>query len=885
MSGRHASPPAWAERLVAALVPDRDAEFFLGDLEQEFRERASRHAARARLWYWSQALWGALRLFLHAPRSPRSSRPHGDGAMTSLLKDLRYGWRILIRRPLFTLTAVVTLALGIGATTAVFSVVNPVLLSPLPYPESGRVVMVWQYDPDGGPGTVGYATFADLQRDSKTLESAAAMAYWTPVLTGETEPERVIGQSVTAGFFGVLGVHPALGRDFRPEEDTRGNNHVAILSHALWQRRFGADTGIVGQTVTLSGTPYLVVGVLPAGFESLIEPTAQIWRPLGYEASLPWACRTCQHLRMAARLRPGVEAARATGELDQLLKRYGRQYPDDYVHPGALAVPLHDDLVKRVRPALFLVLGAAAFVLLIATANVANLMLGQAARREHEFAVRAALGAGRGSLLRQLVTESLLIGGIGGLAGIALAWWGVKALVALGPAEIPRLSAVNLDFTALGFAVGLSLVCGLILGIVPARDLWHRGIGGRLRGGGRAGAGQARRRLRTGLVAAEVALALMLLASAGLLLRSVRGLLSVDPGVDPANLLTMELVASGPDYSEDESVRVMNARVLDTVRALPGVVSAGFASQIPLGGNYDTYGVRIEGRPPRPEEAIDADRYAASPGYLASMGIRLLAGRDFTPDDREGAEPVVLVNDVLARLAWPGENPIGKRIAMGSLDSPWRQVVGVVNTVHHTALDAPEMPQFYAPLAQWPWADNALALVVKTRSASPAAMVSQVREAIWSVDKDLPVSHIATMAELVSRSASQRRFAMILFQLFALTAMVLSAVGIYGVLAGSVEERTREIGIRAALGADRNRLLSLVVREGMAAALAGLAVGAVGALLLGRLLQGLLYGVSPHDLPTLGTTAVILALVALTACLAPAWRAARVEPMEVLRGE
>lgn len=401
--------------------------------------------------------------------------------MTSLLKDLRYGWRVLVRRPLFTVTAVVTLALGIGATTAVFSVVNPVLLASLPYPQSDRVVMVWQQDPDGGPGNVGYATFADLKRDSRSLESAAAMAYWTPVLTGEAEPERVIGQSVTAEFFRVLGVHPALGRDFLPEEDVRGRNHVAILSHGLWQRRFGADTGIVGHTVTLSGTPYTVVGVLPADFESLIEPTAQIWRPLGYESSLPWACRTCQHLRMVARLAPGVGAARATGELDQLIKRYAQQYPADYARPGMLAVSLHDDLVKRVRPVLYLLLGAAAFVLLIATANVANLMLGQAARREHEFAVRAALGAGKGSLLRQLVTESMLVGAIGGLAGIAAAWWGVHALVALGPPGIPRLAAVSLDLDALAFAVGLSLACGLILGVVPARDLWRRGLGGRLR--------------------------------------------------------------------------------------------------------------------------------------------------------------------------------------------------------------------------------------------------------------------------------------------------------------------------------------------------------------------------------------------------------------------
>ena len=879
------APPTMVERWLARWLPSTEREFILGDLAEEFNRRvAEGGVGRARLWYLIESLGTAIRMS-RFPAPARSARPSGDTRMRRLLQDVRFGFRVLARRPLFTLTAVGTLALGIGATTAVFSVVNPVLLASLPYPQGDRVAMVKQADADGRAGRMGYATFADFRRDNHTLETLAAVSSWMPVLTGGAEPERLGGESVSAEFFRVLGVHPALGRDFRAEEDAQGNNRVVILSHGLWQRRFGGDSGLLGRDIQLGARRYTVVGVLPEAFESLINPSVEIWRPLGYDVSLPYACRTCQHLLVVARTKPQVTARDAEQDLDRLIKTYATAYPTEYARPAAVVTPLQDDIANPVRPALYLVLGAAVFVLLIAAANVANLMLGQATRREQEFAIRAALGAGRRSLVRQMLVESLLVSGLGCGLGLAIAWVGVRSLIAAAPAGIPRLDAVGLSVPVLGFSFGVALLCALVLGLVPALGLGRSDVVTRLREGSRGGAGPGRHRLRIGLVVGEVAMALMLMAGAGLLLRSVRNLLGQDPGLDPDHLLTMQVSLAGPAYPDDASVHATYDRLIAAVGAVPGVTSVALASQIPLGGNQDSYGLRIEDQPlANPEEAPSGDRYAVSADYLSTMGIPVIRGRGLLPSDREAAEPVVVINDAFARLAWPGGDPIGKRLQMGGPQAPWRRIVGIAGNVHHVSLDAPQGPQFYVPLEQWLFADTFLSLVVRARSA-PAPLTAAVRQAVWSVDKDAPITQIALMRDLVTGSATNRRFAMLLFELFAITAALLAAVGIYGVLAGSVEERTREIGIRAALGADRRRLLRLVVGQGMTAAAFGLLLGAAGALGLGHLLQSLLFGVGPRDMPTLGATALVLAAVALGACLAPAWRAAGVDPIRALRAD
>lgn len=881
----HPSVPSLPGRLLGRFLPPEDIEAVLGDLDEAFRQRVA-HAGpmRARLWYWRTSLgvMAAFRGMRSLPSTPQ--RREAATMLRAMSQDIRFGARLLIRSPGFTLITVLTLALGIGATTAIFSAVNPILFRELPYPAADRLVIVWEREPNGAESNLGYATIDDLARDARSLSSIAAMAQWAPTISGDDETERLEGQSVSAAFFATLGVRPMLGRDFRPEEDQNGANRVVMLSHGLWRRRFGGDSSIVNRTVQVNGLPYLVAGVLPKDFESLLAPSAELWRPLGYDASLSWACRTCRHLRAVARVAPGIPVSQAEAELNELSRRYVREHPKDYGAPGMFAVELRQQLARGIRPILRVMLGAVAFVLLIACANVMSLTLTRAAERQGEFSIRAALGAGRPRVARQLLTEGLLLGLLGGGLGVLVGWAGLQALLALHPAGLPRIDAMRLDLSVLALTATLAIGTGLVFGLAPLLWLGRRGSAAGL-SSSRFSLSAHRRRALSTLVVAEVALAFMLLAGAGLLIRSVRGLLEVDPGFRTERLLTMEVMASGPAYREDAPVWTMQDRVLDAVRAVPGVASASMASQIPLGGNWDSYGVQIKGRPlDNPEEAPSAMRYAVAPAYLEVMGIPLLQGRRLEDQDRGDAPPVVVINEAFARLSWPGENPIGQQVQIGGPSRPWRTIVGIVGNVRHASLDAKDMPQFYVPARQWPWAENGTSLVLRTTIPEPG-LQQAVRTAIRSVDPHLAISQVATAEELVSRSAADRRFAMSLFALFALVAMGLAAAGIYGVLSGSVTARTREIGIRSALGATRGGILGFIVREGMSLTVIGLVLGAVGATMLSRFLQKLLYGVSPTDPMTLAGSLGILAVIALAACAGPAWRATRVDPVRVLKAE
>ena len=881
-----ATPPRAALWLLNHLCPATEREPFIGDLLEEFAENLNVHGAgRARRHFWRQTITAIL--VLHQRQSVvEPIQPAGDPGMLNFLGDLRHGARLLRRAPAFTTLAVITLALGVGATTAIFSVASPVLFQPLPYPSPDRLVIVGERDADGSASNVGFMTFADLARDSRTLERAAAVGDWQVTLDGVGgAPERVSGQRVSASFFSVLGVRPALGRDFGAAEDTPGTNQVVILSHGLWARRYGADSSIVGKKISINGNPFTVAGVLPASFESVASPQAQIWRVLGYDSSLPYACRTCRHLRMFARLRPRVTPDRAAAELSAVSARLVRAYPREYPAAGAIVTTLGEATMRGSKPVLWAVFGASVLVLLIAAANVANLQLARAMRREEEFAIRAALGAGRGRLTAQLLAEGLLLAVIGGLVGLAVAKLTLGMLTGQLPQTMPRLAAIRLDRVALLVGAAITLLLGTALGLVPALREGKVGVSGALRAGRRL-TGGTRHFARAGLVVSEVALALMLLVGAGLLARSLLRLLAVDPGFEPNHVLTLQTQATGPKYTDSLAVYANHDRIRGALGALPGVERVGTANQLPLGGNLDMYGINAQDKPlANPELAPYADRYVVSPDFIGAMGIPIRRGRGFTSADNSDHAPfVAIVSSGLASRIWPGENPLGKRIRMGDPNGPWRVVVGVVANIHHRALDASEPSQIYIPERQWQFADNSVALVVRTRG-DPAALARAVRRVVQAVDATQPVTALATMEQVVATSTAQRRLAMLLFVTFAAVALVLAVAGIYGVLAGAVTERTREIGVRTALGATPSAILGMILLQGARLAGAGLLLGLLGALSLGRFLQSLLFGVGAADLVTLFSVVLLLGTVALAACLLPAFRAVGVDPIAALRAD
>jgi putative ABC transport system permease protein len=815
---------------------------------------------------------------------------HASGwehVVTEFFTDLRYGLRRLARNPGFAALSILTLALGIGASTAIFSAVNPILFRPLPYRDPGRIVSI----ADKGTGAtridVTFASFRELVTRSRSFDAMAVTKPWQPVLTGQTEPERLEGQRVSAGYFKVLGVGPVLGRDFDAAEDQVNGPAVVIISDGLWRRRFGADPRILERPITLNGNGYTVVGVMPPGFENVMAPDAVAWAPLQYDASLPAEGREWgHHLRMLARIRAGLGMNEAARDLEGITANPVPEFvrmPWALMSAGVFTNALQDDVIRAVKPALLAVLGAVLLLLGIACVNVTSMLLARGAKRQGEFVMRAALGAPRLRLVRQLLTESLLLAVIGGLLGLFVAEAGVRAFVALSPPGLPRAGAIEVNASAFVFALGLSTLTGLLAGLVPAL---YAG-----RADPRLGPSQASRSTTAGhqtarraLVVAEVALALMLLTGAGLLLRSLQRLFSVAPGFDSSNLLTMQVFAAGNRFDDPAQLQQFFGRAADAVREVPGVESAAFTSQLPLSGDFDKYGVQWEANPEiAPDEDESVFRYAVSTGWFDAMRIPLRSGR-FLDERDEIGPPTVVINESLARRRFPGGDPIGQRLHMGDTNQPWYTVVGVVGEVKQASLAVDGGDAIYIAAPQWYAPDRVRSLVVRTRS-DPTQLFRQVQDAIWSVDKDQPVVRVATMSQLVATSAAERRFALILFEAFAVVALVLAGIGIYGVLSGSVAERTREIGVRTALGASRSGILSLILRQGLSLTGVGVVLGLAGAFAATRVIETLLFGVSRLDPVTYAGVVVLLAGTALVACWLPARRASQVDPVITLRAE
>ena len=809
-----------------------------------------------------------------------------ENVALTAIGDLRYALRRLRRSPGFTVVAVITLALGIGASTAIFSTVNPVLFRALPYPSPERLAVVADRSTDGLPLDIAFGTYREIAGRMRSLESSAAFKNWQPTLSGKLEPERLSGQRVGGGFFHTLGVTPLIGRDFRPEDDRPGGPNVVILSDALWRRRFGADPTIVGQHIKLDDQDHLVIGVMPTAFENVVAPLAQIWAPLQYASVFgPDDREWGHHLHVVARLRRGASLADASRELERIAHNPTPEFarvPWASMANGLLVTSLQSDVTRAIRPAMLAVLGAVCLVLLIACVNVTNLLLARGAQRRAEFAMRMALGAGRGRLTRQLLTESVLLALIGGAVGLAVAQAGVRALVALSPAELPRLAAVRVDAVAFVFAALVTTIAGIVVGAIPAITVLRQDVSSRLDTAGRRTTG-GHQRIRAWLVVAEVALALMLLVGAGLLMRSIQRIFAVPVGFDAPGLLTMQLQLTGEQYRGDSARARYFSNVLDAVRSVPGVQDAAITSLVPLSGDVDVYGAHLE-RDRDAQSDGAAMRYAVTPEYFAAMGIRLLRGRLLGSGDGRDAPRAVVVSQSFAKVAFGTDNPLGQRLRLGPREGDWYTIVGVVTDVRQSSFDVdPPVAVYMTPL-QWHWVDGSMSVIVRAKG-DPVRLAAPIRSAIWSVDREQAIVRVATMNALVNRSIADRRFALILFEAFGLAALLLAATGIYGVLSGGVTERMREIGVRAALGAAPSDIVGLVVRRGAALAGAGVVLGLAGALVGTRAVTALLFGVSRLDAPTFVGVAALLGGVAVLASALPAFRAARIDPATTLRLE
>ncbi|HVO81765.1 MAG TPA: ABC transporter permease [Terriglobales bacterium] len=811
-----------------------------------------------------------------------------ENAVGTLFADLRYATRQLRGNPGFAIVSVLILALGIGATTSIFSALNPILFEPLPYPDASRIMMIWYAGEDGSRVPQAFHTYREIAERSRSFDATAVMKPWLPALTGANQPERLEGQQVSADFFRALAASPSLGRDLQASDDVFHGPRVVILSDGLWRRSFGADPAILGRQVRLDDNLYRVVGVMPGTFENVLAPTAEIWSPLQYDTRNITSTDTREwghHLRMVGRVRAGVGTDQARRELNAIARDRVPEFPRpawSSIAYGLIVDSLQDDVTRGVKPALFAVLGAVMLLLLIACVNVTNLVLARGAQRRGEFAMRAALGASRSRLLRQLITESLLLAVLGGALGLLMAQAGVRALLALSPAGLPRANAIAVNGPVYAFALGVIAIVGLLVGLVPAlygssRDL-HVGIQQSSRRA--AGGHQVTRRT---LVVVEVALALVLLVSAGLLLRSLERLFAVDPGFDSSHLLTMQVQTFGRHYEDDPTCNRFFANAQDAVRRVPGVTAAAFTSLLPLSGESDVYGASFEGDSPDAGYAVS--RYGVTSGYFEAIGIPLHRGRLLNERDGADAPRVAVISESLAARRFPGQDPIGKRFHMGGpRDSPLFTIVGVVGDVRQTSLAVPDFDAVYTTADQWHWADGTRSLVVRTHG-DPAVMAPVIEKAVWSVDKDQPIVRVLTMDGLVTASAAERRFVLVLFEAFALVALALAATGIYGVLSGSVNERTREIGVRVAVGASPRDILALVVRQGMTLTGMGLVIGLSGAILASQALVTLLFGISRLDPMTYAGVVALLAVVSIIACWVPAWRAAKVDPSITLRAE
>jgi predicted permease len=811
----------------------------------------------------------------------------GWRSLEQLAQDLRFGVRMLTKRPGFTLVAIITLALGIGANTAIFSVVNTILLQPLPYKDADRLVMIWEDGTQQGfpRNSTTPANFIDWRDQNQVFEGMAALGRESFNLTGTGEPEKIDGRRVSANLFDLLGVEPHLGRAFLPEEDQPGGSRVVIMGHGLWQRRFGSDTDIIGKPLNLNGESFTVVGVMPPHFQ-FPSREDELWVPIAFD-SREAANRGRHFLEVIARAKPGITLQQAQAEMNTIAARLQQQYPDMTTSVGSVVIPLHEQVVGDIKPALLVMLGAVGLVLLIACANVANLLLARAAVRQKEIAIRVALGAGRLRLMRQFLTESILLAGFGGGVGLLMSLWGISLLKAFIPQNISQVQAVTVDARVLGFTLLVSLLTGMIFGLAPMTQASKVDLNETLKEGGRdSAAGSRGNRIRGMLVVAEVAVSLILLIGAGLLINSFMRLSHIDPGFRANNLLTMRIMLPQLKYPDHRRRTAFYTDLVRHVEALPGVQSAAVTNWIPLVLQGDTVGISIEGRPdPGPAERPDVVTRVVSPHYFATMGIELLQGREFGEQDRVGPGAVVVISETMARRLWPGEDPIGKRITPGRADDPddWCEIIGVVKDVRQFQLDADPKPQMYFTYEQAEFfAPNHL--VVRT-NVEPQSLAATVRGTVWEIDKDQPVSNISTMEEILSESVARQRFSTLLLGIFAAVALVLAAVGIYGVMSYTVAQRTREIGIRMALGAQSGDVLKLVIGQGMRLALVGVTVGLIGAFALTRLMQSLLFDVSATDPVTFVVIAFLLTAVALLACYLPARRAVKVDQTVALRYE
>jgi putative ABC transport system permease protein len=805
--------------------------------------------------------------------------------MNQLRQDIHYALRRLFKEPGFTIVAIATLALGIGANSAIFTVVNGVLLKPLPYPESGRLVGVYHMV-DGHRAVMSGPNFTDVMKSAGTLENAAAIQTGRAILTGEGEPTRLPVALVSASLFNVLRVRPEVGRTFAANENTPGATNVVIISHALWQQRFGGDRGVIGRRILLDNVPKAIVGVMPAGFS--YPSGREVWMPIEYDENFVSRQRGAWYLDVIARLKPGVTPQQSAAEVETIGRRLAREYPDENGEIGMSTYPLLESMVGDIRRAVMILLGAVGFVLLIACSNVANLLLARAAVRGSEMAVRAALGASRPRLIKQLLTESVLLSLVGAGGGLLLAVWGVDLLIRLKPHGIPRLDNVHIDGTIVLFTVAIAIGTGILFGLVPAFSA-TRGLSDTLKEGGRGAAGaRGGQRVRAVLVVAELALAVMLLAGAGLLLRSFMRLQAVDPGFKVEPALTFDLTLPDTSYKEDATRIAFFDSVMPRLRALPGVKAASAVMALPLSGVDFEISFEIKGRPPvPPAQQPSMQVRVATPDYFPAIGIPLKRGRLFTDSDTTSTPQVVLITESAARRFFPHEDALGKTITLGwgrssSKHRAGGEIVGIVGDVKDTGLDEPNPPEIYLPLRQWPVSSMT---VILATAVPPMSLADAVRAAVYSVDGNLPVSNVGTLDAIVARSISQQRFYMLLLTVFASVALVLAAVGVFGVLSYAVSQRTREIGIRMALGAPGRSVLALIVRQALTLVVCGVGIGLVSGLGLSQTMAKMLFGVTPTDPATYAAVAAVLATVALLASYLPARRATRVDPIVALRVE
>ncbi len=840
-------------------------------------------------------------MHVHLPGEVRMKEDGAAGLLETSVQDLRYGWRMLRKNPGFSLIAVLTLALGIGASTAVFSVVNGVLLKPLPYPRAERIVVPMRRPPDGvnlGFSEIpwGLREARLLQQESKTFESLGTFKSDTFNLTGVGDPVLLEGLRASAGFFPALGIAPALGRAYSTDEDQPGHEHEVVLSHQLWRDRFGFDPGILGRSIALNGAAYTVVGVMPPGFTfprgeempaSFSFPReAQLWVPLALPPQKVHPYDP-DELAAVARIRPGISISQAQAEMDLLARRLEEMNPPAKGWYNSRVIPLAQQVAGDTRRPLLLMLGAVGVVLLIASSNVASLLLARSLARTNELALRSALGAGRPRLIRLLLTESLLLSFAGGAAGLLLALAGIRFVKAFGPLNLPRLGSVNLDPSVAAFALGLTFLTGILFGLAPAIGATRGALVESLKKGGqRVGGAASTPALRNALLVGEVALALVLVIAAGLLIRTFNRLLRVDPGFNAEHALTFELSLPSVKYPDYDHIVQLYGRALEKLKAVPGVEAAGIGETVPLGGNGEGSGLRI---PDRPVTNINGAPFAAytiaSPGYFAAVGTPLLRGRVFVETDTATSTPVTVISRAMAEKYWSGQDAIGKQVGLGSTRFPLMTIVGIVADVKHVSLREESGPELYVPYTQKVYPSMLMMQVALRTKGDPTSVLNGVREAIRAVDPDLPVAKVTTLRAITSNSLAQPRFTMLLLGLFGALALALAAVGMYGVISYSVTQRTQEIGIRMALGARRGSVFGMVLGQGARLAAIGIAIGVAAALGVTRLMSRFLFGVQATDPLTFAGVALLLIVVALLACYVPAHRATRVDPMIALRYE